>query len=69
MYEPADIFYEERQSFSNPNDRFAGWAACELPAESYKIEYDWNAINIVRPEMYMDHMIILTQKMLWLSRV
>ncbi len=53
VYQPADIFYEDDvwKTFPSPNDRFAGWAKrlCELQAESYKIEYGWDKISIVRP--------------------
>jgi GDP-L-fucose synthase len=53
VYEPAEIFYEDDvwKTFPSPNDRFAGWAKRmgELQAESYKIEYDWDKISIVRP--------------------
>lgn len=53
VYEPAEVFYEDSvwKTFPSPNDRFAGWAKrlCELQAESYKIEYDWDKISIVRP--------------------
>jgi len=53
VYEPADVFYEDSvwQSFPSPNDRFAGWAKriCELQAEAYRLEYNWNNISIVRP--------------------
>jgi GDP-L-fucose synthase len=53
VYQPADVFYEDDvwKTFPSPNDRFAGWAKriCELQAESYKIEYGWDKISIVRP--------------------
>jgi len=53
VYAPADVFYEDDvwKTFPSPNDRFAGWAKRmgELQAESYKIEYGWDKISIVRP--------------------
>ena len=53
VYSPAEVFYEDDvwKTFPSPNDRFAGWAKrlCELQAESYKIEYGWDKISIVRP--------------------
>jgi len=53
VYQPADVFYEDDvwKTFPSPNDRFAGWAKrlCELQAEAYKIEHDWDKISIVRP--------------------
>lgn len=53
VYEPAEEFFEDSvwQTFPSPNDKFAGWAKriCELQAEAYKIEYDWDNISIVRP--------------------
>ena len=53
VYQPADVFYEDDvwKTFPSPNDRFAGWAKrlCELQAEAYKIEYNWDKISIVRP--------------------
>ncbi|MDB3896051.1 NAD-dependent epimerase/dehydratase family protein [Alphaproteobacteria bacterium] len=53
VYSPAEIFFEDDvwKTFPSPNDRFAGWAkrVCELQAEAYKIEYDWDSISIVRP--------------------
>ncbi|AZL15489.1 NAD-dependent epimerase/dehydratase family protein [Rickettsiales endosymbiont of Stachyamoeba lipophora] len=53
VYAPAEVFYENSvwSTFPSPNDRFAGWAKRmgELQAESYKIEYDWDKISIVRP--------------------
>ncbi len=53
VYEPADIFFEDTvwSTFPSPNDRFAGWAKriCELQAEAYQLEYNWNNISIVRP--------------------
>ncbi len=53
VYCPAEKFKEDDvwSTFPSPNDRFAGWAKRmgELQAEAYKIEYDWNAISIVRP--------------------
>ncbi len=53
VYSPAEVFYEDEvwKTFPSPNDRFAGWAKRmgELQAESYKIEYSWDKISIVRP--------------------
>jgi GDP-L-fucose synthase len=53
VYQPAEVFYEDSvwTTFPSPNDRFAGWAKrmCELQAEAYKIEYNWDKISIVRP--------------------
>lgn len=53
VYSPAEVFYEDDvwKTFPSPNDRFAGWAKRmgELQAESYKIEYGWDKISIVRP--------------------
>ncbi len=53
VYAAAEIFYEDDvwKTFPSENDRFAGWAKRmgELQAESYKIEYGWDKIAIVRP--------------------
>ena len=53
VYQPAEVFQEDSvwKTFPSPNDRFAGWAKriCELQAEAYQIEYDWNLVSIVRP--------------------
>ncbi len=53
VYAPAEIFREDDvwKTFPSENDRFAGWAKRmgELQAESYKIEYGWDKISIVRP--------------------
>lgn len=53
VYAPAEVFYEDDvwQTFPSSHDRFAGWAKRmgELQAESYKIEYGWDKISIVRP--------------------
>lgn len=53
VYAQASVFKEDDvwKTFPSPNDRFAGWAKRmgELQAESYKIEYGWNKISIVRP--------------------
>lgn len=53
VYSPAEVFYEDDvwKTFPSPNDRFAGWAKRmgELQADSYKIEYGWDKISIVRP--------------------
>ena len=50
--EPETSFEDTVWStFPSPNDRFAGWAKriCELQAEAYMAEYNWNNISIVRP--------------------
>lgn len=53
VYAPAEVFHEDDvwKTFPSENDRFAGWAKRmgELQAESYKIEYNWDKISIVRP--------------------
>lgn len=53
VYSPAPLFYENDvwKTFPSENDKFAGWAKRmgELQAESYKIEYGWDKIAIVRP--------------------
>ncbi len=53
VYGPSKIFKEENvwNSFPSNNDKFAGWAKrmCELQAEAYQIEHNWNKISIVRP--------------------
>lgn len=53
VYANAEIFREDDvwKTFPSDNDRFAGWAKRmgELQAESYKIEYGWDKISIVRP--------------------
>jgi GDP-L-fucose synthase len=53
VYAPARVFKEDSvwKTFPSKNDRFAGWAKrlCELQAESYKIQYNWNCISIIRP--------------------
>lgn len=53
VYAPAEIFHEDDvwKTFPSENDRFAGWAKRmgELQAESYRIEYSWDKISIVRP--------------------
>jgi len=53
VYAPAEVFYEDDvwKTFPSENDKFAGWAKRmgELQAEAYKIEYNWNDIQIVRP--------------------
>ena len=53
VYAPAEVFHEDDvwKTFPSKNDRFAGWAKRmgELQAESYKIEYGWDKISIVRP--------------------
>jgi len=53
VYAPAEVFHEDDvwKTFPSENDRFAGWAKRmgELQAESYKIEYGWDKVSIVRP--------------------
>lgn len=53
VYGPAEVFCEDQawESLPSTHDRFAGWAKriCELQAEAYKIEYNWNCVTIVRP--------------------
>ncbi len=53
VYSPAEVFYEDDvwKTFPSENDKFAGWAKRmgELQAESYKIQYGWDKISIVRP--------------------
>ena len=53
VYAPAEVFHEDDvwKTFPSENDRFAGWAKRmgELQAESYKIEYGWDKISIIRP--------------------
>lgn len=53
VYAPSKIFKENSvwKTFPSDNDRFAGWAKrlCELQAEAYKIQYNWNSISIIRP--------------------
>jgi GDP-L-fucose synthase len=53
VYAPAKIFKEDSvwKTFPSKHDRFAGWAKrlCELQAEAYKIQYNWNCISIIRP--------------------
>ncbi len=53
VYAPAKVFKEDTvwKTFPSKNDRFAGWAKrmCELQAEAYKIQYNWNCISIIRP--------------------
>ena len=53
VYAPAEVFHEDDVWKTSPseNDRFPGWAKRmgELQAESYKIEYGWDKISIVRP--------------------
>ncbi len=53
VYAPAEVFYEDDvwKTFPSENDKFAGWAKRmgELQAESYKIQYGWKDISIVRP--------------------
>ena len=53
VYSPADIFNEDDvwKTFPSKNDWFAGWGKriCELQAEAYSKQYNWNNIHIVRP--------------------
>lgn len=53
VYAPSEVFYEETvwNTFPSPNDKYAGWAKRigELQTETYKIQYNWNKISIVRP--------------------
>lgn len=53
VYAPAEVFYEDDvwKTFPSPNDRYPGWAKriCELQAETYKVEYNWDKISIIRP--------------------
>jgi GDP-L-fucose synthase len=53
VYSPNKIFKEDSvwKTFPSNNDLFAGWAKRmgELQSEAYKIEYNWNAVSIVRP--------------------
>lgn len=53
VYSPAEVFYEDDvwKTFPSPNDRYAGWAKRigELQSETYRIQYNWNRISIVRP--------------------
>lgn len=53
VYAQAEVFHEDDvwKTFPSENDRFAGWAKRmgELQAQSYKIEYGWDKISIVRP--------------------
>lgn len=53
VYSPSKVFKEDTvwKTFPSVNDRFAGWAKrlCELQAEAYKIQYNWDCISIIRP--------------------
>ncbi len=53
VYAPQEIFYEESVwgTFPSPNDIYAGWAKRigELQTETYKKQYGWDRISIVRP--------------------
>jgi GDP-L-fucose synthase len=53
VYAPSDIFYEDSvwSTFPSDNDKFAGYAKRmgELQSEAYKIEFNWDAVSIVRP--------------------
>ena len=53
VYAPASIMTEDDvwKTMPSPHDRFPGWAKRmgELQAETYKIQYGWDRISIVRP--------------------
>jgi GDP-L-fucose synthase len=53
VYSPSDVFYEESvwETFPSPNDKYPGWAKRigELQTETYKKQYGWDKISIVRP--------------------
>lgn len=53
VYGPSKIFKEDNTWKKPPseNDKFAGWAKrmCELQAEAYAIEHNWDKVTIVRP--------------------
>ena len=53
VYAQSSLFKEDSvwKTFPSQNDKFPGWAKriCELQAEAYKIQYDWENISIVRP--------------------
>ena len=53
VYKPKKILLEDDvwETFPSKNDWYAGWAKriCELQAEAYFKEYNWDGIRIVRP--------------------
>jgi len=53
VYAPSETLHEEDvwKTFPSENDRFPGWAKRmgELQAETYRIQYGWERICIVRP--------------------
>jgi len=53
VYAQSSLFKEDSvwKTFPSQNDKFPGWAKriCELQAEAYKIQYNWENISIVRP--------------------
>ena len=53
VYKPKKILFEDDvwETFPSKNDWYAGWAKriCELQAEAYFKEYNWDGIRIVRP--------------------
>ncbi|NDD29991.1 MAG: NAD-dependent epimerase/dehydratase family protein [Proteobacteria bacterium] len=53
VYSPAEVLREDDvwSTFPSPNDRVPGWAKrlCELQVESYRVEYGWEDLYIVRP--------------------
>ncbi len=53
VYHPSEVFYEDDvwKTFPSENDKFPGWAKRmgELQAETYKLQYGWDKIAIVRP--------------------
>lgn len=53
VYSPAEVLTEDDvwHTFPSPNDRVPGWAKrlCEMQVESYRVEYGWDGLTIVRP--------------------
>ncbi len=53
VYAPAEVLFEDdvEKTLPSPNDLFGGWhkRTGELQARTYKIEYGWDKISIVRP--------------------
>ncbi len=53
VYAPCEVAQEDMvwKTFPSENDKFAGWAKRmgELQTEAYRLQYQWNEINIVRP--------------------
>ena len=53
VYRPASIMTEDDvwKTFPSPHDWFPGWAKRmgELQADTYRIQYGWDRISIVRP--------------------